>query len=374
MCFAQLPERRRSTSAAPASDQLSVVISGGINGNELAGPDLIIQFVDIYLRLIEQKVAALPAHVLPERLVIDQFELTNGQVDNIYNCLTIYVVPLINPDGRSVCLNAISALGGGYHLGQDKSEGRLNANEVCLARNFDIAWNYTELFTPAAQKNLMVSNVKGNRDYHGSGAFSEVETRNMRWLLLKFDDSITMSFGLNGNMGSGSSIEYPWGFESIQTVDPQMCYKNPAYNLKRPGYQAGAKIGVPPPQGYAEYMPATSWTQGGFSHYAIAKAFQEGALKNKAPSYLDNYEVRQSAEDYRCTGALDDFVFSLDRDHMRGFTIEASDLQPSEQLFNHEANCVLAGLFQALLKIAEIVQSNGSAAGLERAANPNVCR
>ncbi|MDB5070943.1 MAG: carboxypeptidase [Candidatus Eremiobacteraeota bacterium] len=371
--FFQLPKRPVSSQQHQRSDQLGILLTGGVLGNELQGPDIIVEFVRRYLD-------ALVPHVLtigtatpqpPNAIVIGNFLLSGPQVEEIFYTQTIFIIPLVNRHGRDVAINEVAMAG----LGLDSEHGRKNINRVCIARNFGVAWDYRKLFTAAGQQSLdLVSDDVNDANYHGKRPFSEVETRNFRWML-DYDYNITICFDIHGAsvFPNVFSIEYPWNFEEIQTVDPNMCYCNPRSMGKLDGYQAGAKVGVSPtPPDYAEYMPATSWNQGGFSHVDIAEKFKRSAeLGDKTKR--DLWTIRQAAEMWHCTGPNDDYAFSLDRDRMRAFTVECADLQPPLPLYQHEEEIVQAGLFGALDFIKDAIKAQGKITDLVRHNPPNIC-
>jgi hypothetical protein len=91
------------------------------------------------------------------RLVEEFFTYLSASTDLVPPQITLYLVPLVNPDGAAA--------------GNDKVQGRLNANSVDLNRNWDYEWQ--SVATHGTQP------VSG-----GTAPFSEPETSTLRDFIL----------------------------------------------------------------------------------------------------------------------------------------------------------------------------------------------
>src|SRR5262249_48086715 len=126
---------------------------------------------------------------------------------------------------------------------------------VDLNRNYDFLWDFPSHFSPSAQ---VVTSTRPCSDYYnGESAFSEPETRNVRWLADQFPNT---RFFVDMH-SSGKKILYRWANDDDESVDPSMNFMNPAYDSAR---------GEDGP--YKEYIPASDLA----TLVSLANALRDG--------------------------------------------------------------------------------------------------
>ena len=104
----------------------------------------------------------------------------NTQIQNVIESLNIIIFPDVDPDGRNWSFT---------HMDNAERWWRKNRNPtagVDINRNFDILWDFPNLFSPSSNVFYYTSTDPNNLTYHGPFAFSEPETRNVRWLIDEF--------------------------------------------------------------------------------------------------------------------------------------------------------------------------------------------
>lgn len=210
------------------------------------------------------------------------YSLTAAQVQALLEGVEIVVFPCVNPDGR--------------HYSQTRNPmWRKNrrpmklTSGVDLNRNFDFLWDFEDLFSPDCLDAVATSNKPRNETYCGPSAFSEPETRNVRWLL----DHLPHARWFVDLHSYGELILFNWGDDENQTTQPPMNFRNPAYDARR-GLQGDAS--------YREYIPPADQDavrQGG-ERMQVAIAAVRGT----------SYTVQQSFELYPTSGTSDDYVYS----------------------------------------------------------------
>lgn len=241
-----------------------VLILGGVHARELANPDILDNFI---FRIAYSLSAQMPVNYTNSTY-------DYSTINMLVNGLDIFIVPLVNPDGRDYVMAA-----------ENQRMWRKNRSAIpgSAERGVDLNRNYDFLFSSG----IGTSAAPGSEIYRGPYAFSEPETRNIRWLLDTFPH-ITAALDLHSY---SETILYPWGDDDNQTTDPAQNFRTP--NPDR---------GVPNDGRYREYIPSTdlNWLvrAGNRMQGAIAKARGR------------SYSVQQSVGLYPTTGTVDDYSFS----------------------------------------------------------------
>ena len=116
-------------------------------------------------------------------------------IEELWNNVSLYIVPMVNPDGVNLCLKNKKILNN--NLYRDIWEKYINNLDEWKAniRGVDLNLNY-----PAGWKQAEINKLKkgitgpGPRDYVGPNAISEIETKNMVEFtdLIKFDMTISL--------------------------------------------------------------------------------------------------------------------------------------------------------------------------------------
>ena len=252
--------------AGTNTDRDGILFTGSIHAREWGGSDICITFL---VNLID-------AYINCSGMTYGGKNFTATQTRTILENIDLFVFPDVNPDGKN------------YSQTQDLW-WRKNRNPntavgpstpgVDLNRNFDFLWD----------SGIGTSSNPASPIYKGESAFSEPETRNVRYLL---DTYRNISYFVDIHC-YGELILYNWGDDNNQTIDSRQSFLNPAYNGKR---------GVLNDTLYGEFIPSQDQNM----VIDLARRMQESvsAVRGK------NYMVQQSVGLYPTSATSDDYVFS----------------------------------------------------------------
>ena len=176
--------------AGSGADRRGVLLIGGTHSRELMNPDLLVELaVDLVLSYVNGTDVVLGGRHWPA-----------GEIALMLDALDLYLLPCMNPDGRTYVMTADDLW---------RKNRRDNLNTSCdgvdLNRNLDFLWGVTAGQTSCSP----CSDV-----YAGPSAFSEPETRNVKHLL----DSYRITCFADVHSYS-ELILYPWGHAPTQTTD-----------------------------------------------------------------------------------------------------------------------------------------------------------
>ena len=201
--------------AGDGENRRGVLLVGGTHARELMNPDAV----------VELAVDLLVSYARSSDIVYEGRTWPANDVRIILETLDLWLLPCSNPDGRDYVMTVDDLW---------RKNRRDNPGTPCdgvdLNRNLDILWGVTEGQTSCSP----CSDV-----YCGPSAFSEPETRNVKYLL----DAHRIDCFADVHSYS-ELILYPWGHAATQTVDSTQRFT---------GLPSGtcAPIGQP---GYQEYM------------------------------------------------------------------------------------------------------------------------
>ena len=254
--------------------RLGVYFLGGVHAREWGSADILINFVE----QIEQ------AYHGGTGLTFGSRTFSPAMIRTIVDTLDIIVFPQANPDGRNYSMNVDALWRKNRRTAAPNSAA---CTGVDVNRNYDFLWNFPEYFSPAA-------GVVDSTDpcdyqlYDGPSAFSEPESSNAKWI---FDNFPNVGFFVDLH-SYAEDILYSWGDDQDQTTDPNMNFRNPAFNGMR-GVSGDA---------YSEYIPANDLS----TAVALANALHDGiqAVRGK------NYTVKSSYDLYPTAGTSDDYAYS----------------------------------------------------------------
>lgn len=217
-----------------------------------------------------------------------------ADVQRILNNINIFLVPCVNPDGR------------GYSQIFDGTQPefywwRKNRNRtvhptckgVDLNRNYDFAFDlnrYFDVTDPDVTAHTSTDPCNPSQVYQGPSAFSEPETRNIRWLLDTYS-RIRWFVDIHGYTYAGE-IYFPWGDDENQNSNPAMNWRNPAFDHQR-GVEGDAT---------REYISAGDLA----THVYLANRLKAGVDPVNARAYI----VKQSFGLYPTAGGSDDYAWS----------------------------------------------------------------
>ena len=285
-------------SAGEATDRPGVLLIAGVHARELVNPDMVLTLAfNLSLAYRDNR-----------GLSFGGFSIPADELRQIMEGLDIFLLPLVNPDGRSFALASPSPFNRLWR--RNRSQNPATPDPSCqgvdLNRNFDFLWS-TGIGSSADPCNR-------SQIYKGPQAFSEPETRNIRSLLLDFPQ-IRCFVDVHSY---SELILYPWGDDDNQSIDPSMNFQNPAFDGLR---------GVSQDADYREFIPETDLSE--FIATAIVARDAIEAVRGR------RYIVQQGVGLYPTTGTSSDYAYSLLFTDMGrrilGFTFETGrEFQPPD--------------------------------------------
>lgn len=249
--------------AGGGENRRGVLVVGGTHARELMNPDAI----------VELAVDLLVSYALNRNIVYGGRTWHANDIRIILETLDLWLLPCSNPDGRHYMMTVDDLW---------RKNRRDNLGTPCdgvdLNRNLDVLWGVTQGQTSCSP----CSDV-----YVGASAFSEPETRNVKFLL------DTRRIDCFADVHSYSElILYPWGHAPTQTVDSTKRFT---------GLPSGtcATIGQP---GYQEYMPPRDLMR--FQTVGQRVVTAVAAVRGRT------YTNQPSVALYPTTGTHSDYVYS----------------------------------------------------------------
>lgn len=176
--------------AGAGDDRRGVLLVGGVHARELMNPDA----------LIELAVQLIVSYLNGSDIVLGGRVWPASDIKVLLETLDIYIVPCTNPDGRDHVMTVDDL----WRKNRRDNPGT-NCDGVDLNRNCDLLWGVTQGQTSCSP----CSDV-----FAGSAAFSEPETRNVKFLL----DTRRIDCFVDVHSYS-ELVLYPWGHVPTQTTD-----------------------------------------------------------------------------------------------------------------------------------------------------------
>jgi carboxypeptidase T len=238
----------------------AVLFISGVHAGELGGPDSAIYFL---YRLID-------AYRNNTAIKLGDYTFSARGVQSLMNGLDLYVLPCVNPDGRTFVFQSLEW----WRKNRNPNVGMASVG-VDINRNYDFLWSSGVGSSLFPQDDI----------YRGPAPFSEPETRNVDWLM----EQTGVDYFMDIHGPSGVFV-YNWGDADDQSSDPSMNFRNPAWDGRR----------VRP---YAEYISTADYS---FVQQLSARVV--GAANSVAGGM---YRSQQSFDDlYPTTATSDDYAFS----------------------------------------------------------------
>ena len=262
------------------------VFVSGVHAREWGGPDIL---VNLATDLLE-------AYTTNAGLAYGGNSFSGAAVKAIVNRTDIVVFPDINPDGRAYSMAALP------NSTQAMWRKNRNGPGIDVNRNYDFLWDFPVKFAPNVSP---ASTNPASDTYHGTGPFSEPESRNVQWLVDQFPNA---RFFVDVHSFTGLVL-YPWGDDENQTTDPSKSFKNSAWDGQR-GLTGGT---------YSDYHPAGRLAE----HQAAANVMRDGIFAVRGQSYV----AKQGFLLYPTSGTSEDWAFTREfldpnRGQLSGFCIE----------------------------------------------------
>ncbi len=277
----------------------AVLIISGAHAREWGGPDICIDFAADLLE----------AYSLGSGLVYGGTSYSAGEIKSIIEGLDLIVFPDINPDGRHYS-ETVDAMWR-KNRNPASSGGVAGKIGIDVNRNYDFLWDFPTAFSPGAMAAGTLASTNPAADlYHGTGPFSEAESKNVRWLFEQYP-RIRWFIDIHSY---GGDILHPWGDDANQLGTLGMNFTNPAWNGQR-GIAGDA---------YGEYIDACDLANLRLAGNAASAAITgvRGQTYTVAQSFFLPGWVT-----YPTSGASDDWAFSRyyadpGRQKVLGYTIE----------------------------------------------------
>ncbi|KAK7212148.1 hypothetical protein V2G26_019326 [Clonostachys chloroleuca] len=254
----------------------------------------------------------------------------------------IVIVPNSNPDGTAYDQSSNSC----WRKNRNPASGSVG---VDLNRNFDFLWDFKTLFASSVQSSVG-STTPSSETYHGTAAFSEPETKAIKWV---FDTYSKIRWFVDLHSYTGD-ILYSWGSDDNQVNYPYMNFKNSSYNSVRGILSDTPGSG----KGYGEYTPAAENTINQNAAKRIAAGLTGGGGAT--------YNAIQASDLYPTSGASDDYAYSRhfadsSKNLVHGYTIEfgfgnsaaSCPFYPTVSQYNSNMKAVGAGFMELLLAAVE---------------------
>jgi murein tripeptide amidase MpaA len=249
----------------------TVLLTGGLHANEWGSCDIAINLAADLLYAYENQTP----------LRYGALTISQQEVRDLLAKLDFLIFPLVNPDGRRYSQGGET----GWSKNRNPNYGPTAAlSGVDLNRNFDFLFAYRTAFTP--NSGVSASDQPAETHYQGPFAFSEPETKNVRWLLDTF--AIDLLIDLHSE---GEEVLYPWGDDESQSTDSSMTFLNSNFDHSRGK-----------PGGYGEFMDDSD--AGAMQALAAAFAGSAAAVRGTAYTPKRQYEL------YPTCGTVHDHAYS----------------------------------------------------------------
>ncbi|ARV43896.1 M14 family metallopeptidase [Bacillus inaquosorum] len=297
----------------------TIFITGGVHAREWGSCEICVFLAADLLEAYEQNTG----------LIYGGKTFSSKEVKSLIESVDFLIFPDVNPDGR-------------FYSQMKEAMWRRNRNPVdsgdvnqCIGvdinRNFDFLWNFPDHFSPLAAVQTSTDPCSMSQTYHGSSPESEPETKNVVWMFDRFPQ-IKWYLDIHCH---GEKILTSWGDDENQSNQPNMNFKNPAFNQVR---------GLEGDSTYKEFIPSDDRT----ITIALANKMAQGikAVRGR------NYAVQQAFALYPTSGTTDDYAYSRHTTNpsdakIYGFTIEwGTEFQPPWTEMQHIISEVSAGIVQ----------------------------
>ena len=318
-----------------------VFINGNIHARERGSMDNVLYFVSDLLYANKNNVG----------LTYGSKTYTSAQVKTALSA-GLVVIPLSNPDGVAYDQSS----NGCWRKNRNPASGTGSSSGVDLNRNFDFVWDFKKYFASSVQSSV-ASTSPSSETFHGTAAFSEPETKSIKWVL---DTYTKISWFLDLHSYAGDVL-YSWGTDENQSKYSYMNFQNSSYNSVR-----GILTDTPGSgKGYGEYVSTADNTAN------TAAAQRVGSAMSTAGGRA--YTIMQGASLYPTSGASDDYAYSRHfadstKNLVHSYTVEfgfgndaaSCPFYPTVSQYNTNIKAVGAGFMEFLLAAVDLGLGDGS--------------
>ncbi|KAH7128078.1 hypothetical protein B0J13DRAFT_483599 [Dactylonectria estremocensis] len=267
---------------------------------------------------------------------------TNAQVKTALSAGIVFI-PLSNPDGVAYDQSTNSC----WRKNRNPASGSVG---VDLNRNFDFLWDFKTLFSSSVQSSV-ASTSPSSETFHGTGVFSEPETKNIKWV---FDTYSKIRWFVDLHSYAGDVL-YSWGSDENQSNYPYMNFLNSTYNGVRGILSDTPGSG----RGYGEYTPKTELDVNVAAAQRMTSAMTAGGGRS--------YTSMQAAALYPTSGASDDYAYSRhfadsSKNLVHAYTVEfgfgnsaaSCPFYPTVAQYNSNLKATSAGFMELLLSAVDL--------------------
>jgi murein tripeptide amidase MpaA len=306
-----------------------IYFTAGVHARERGGPDGLIYFISDLLH----------AQRAGTGLTYGSRSFSNTDVITALNTGIVFF-PLVNPDG----VRHDQATDSLWRKNRNpaSSDGSPQSVGVDINRNYDFLWDFRTKFDQAvtASSSLASDNPR-LETFHGTGPFSEPETRNVAWILDQFP---RLRWYMDIHSAAGQ-ILYNWGDDDNQSRDPGMSFLDPRWDGRR---------GVVNIDDYREWISEEDGEAARGVARRVASAMRAVGGRSFVPV--------QAVGLFPTSGASDDYAFSRfqakpELNKTYGYTMEfgyPSNFYPTITEFHQNVLDVGAGLMEFCLAAAAV--------------------
>jgi murein tripeptide amidase MpaA len=307
----QTAEGRALQALQIGSGGRNVVVTGGIHAREWAPPDALLSFTRRLLNANHTGTdIAYPTVVINGVTYCNPpYVVRAAEVRAIFERFTVFVFPLVNPDGRQFSMRGSSGVPTAREQMWRKNRRTFTAGVgVDVNRNFDIAWDHETYYNPDAAAKVRVSVDPSQDLFKGPQAFSEAESRAVRDLVQP-----NRPIAFVDVHSHGRQILYSWGMDRSQPDDDTQNFANPVFD-HLPGLASSGRDGLLTDD-YMEFNPQNNVDT--LTRVATVMANEIEASAGMAPFaqqqslYVPTPSVNAGALPASTfVGAADDWVYS----------------------------------------------------------------
>lgn len=310
-----------------------VFFNGNIHARERGSMDSVLYFISDLLYANKNNVG----------LTYGSKTYTSAQVKTALSAGIVFI-PLSNPDGVAYDQSTNSC----WRKNRNPNSG--GSVGVDLNRNFDFLWDFKNLFASSVQSSV-ASTSTSSEVYHGTSAFSEPETKNIKWV---FDTYSKVRWFVDLHSYAGDVL-YSWGSDENQSKYSYMSFLNSTYSSVRGILSDTPGSG----KGYGEYTPQAEDDANVAAADRMVSAMTAGGGRS--------YTAMQSADLYPTSGASDDYAYSrhftdTSKNLVHAYTVEfgfgnsaaSCPFYPTVAQYNSNLKATSAGFMELLLSAVDL--------------------
>ncbi|KAI1080937.1 hypothetical protein F5B20DRAFT_537938 [Whalleya microplaca] len=342
------------TFTAPYTTFEGATISGGKVGGQGTCNETYRVFLNAAIHARERGSSDNLIYFISDLLYADRYGTSLTYGDKIYSnddvtkalSTGIVFLPLSNPDGVAYDQSTNSCWRKNRNPAASTG-GNDDTIGIDLNRNFDFVWDLSKWASTV--RSSVASDRPASEVYHGAEAFSEPESKSIKWVMDTFT-KIRWFLDLHSYAGD---ILYSWGSDTDQGDYPYKNFLNASYDSIRGRTSDSTQTG------YGEYIPDED-----LDNISSAASRVKDAMDSSTGR---SYVAMQSAYLYPTSGASDDYAYSRhfadpNVNLIYGYTVEfgfgndraSCPFYPTDDEYILNMQETNAGFMEFLLGAAEI--------------------